>query len=124
MIFQTLIESLYPGNRTFPSHNRAGKPALLESDSIRTPEEPSMDGWGKNMVTIFETIIEPLLPLLKEEASQLKEDAQLYKLSLSYFTLSLSYAVIKQIQSIRLLITELNHYRLEAGRLKSRLEAA
>ena len=59
------------------------------------------------MVTIFETIIQPLLPLLKEEASQLKEDAQLYKLSLSYFTLSLSYAVIKQIKSIRLLITEI-----------------
>ena len=59
------------------------------------------------MVTIFETIIQPLLPLLKEEASQLKEDAQLYKLSLCYFTLSLSYAVIKQIQSIRLLITEI-----------------
>ncbi len=36
------------------------------------------------MVTIFETIIQPLLPLLKEEASQLKEDAQLYKLSLCY----------------------------------------
>jgi hypothetical protein len=38
-----------------------------------------MDGWGKNMVTIFETIIQPLLPLLKEEASRLKEDAQLYQ---------------------------------------------
>lgn len=107
MIFQTLIESLYPGNRTFPSHNRAGKLALLESDSIRTPEEPSLDGCGNNMMTIFETIIQPLLPLLKEEASQLKEDAQLYKLSLAYFTRSLSYAVIKQIKSIRLLITEI-----------------
>jgi len=59
------------------------------------------------MVTIFETIIQPLLPLLKEAANRLKDDAQLYKLSLFYFTLSLSYAVIKQIKSIRLLITEI-----------------
>ena len=59
------------------------------------------------MVTIFETIIQPLLPLLKEEANRLKDDAQLYKLSLFYFTLSLSYAVIKQIKSIRLLVTEI-----------------
>ena len=59
------------------------------------------------MVTIFETIIRPLLPLLKEEARQLPDDAQLYKLSLSYFTLGLGYAVIKQIKSIRLLVTEI-----------------
>jgi hypothetical protein len=57
------------------------------------------------MATVFETILQPLLPLLKEEASRLKEDAQIYKLSLYYFTLSLLYAVIKQIKSIRLLIT-------------------
>ena len=29
----------YPRNMAFLSHNRAGKPALLESDSIRTSEE-------------------------------------------------------------------------------------
>jgi hypothetical protein len=57
------------------------------------------------MATVFETILQALLPLLKEEASRLKEDAQIYKLSLYYFTLSLIYAVIKQIKSIRLLIT-------------------
>ena len=59
------------------------------------------------MVTILETMVQPLLPLLKEEGSRLKDDAQIYKLSLYYFTFSLIYAVIKQIQSIRLLITEI-----------------
>jgi len=59
------------------------------------------------MVTVFETMGQPLLPLLKEEANSLKNDAQIYKLSLYYFTLSLVYAVIKQIESIRLLITEI-----------------
>gem|GEM_PF-5661216 len=63
------------------------------------------------MATVFETIVQPLLPLLKEEANSLKDDAQIYKLSLYYFTLSLVYAVIKQIQSIRLLITEITAAR-------------
>jgi hypothetical protein len=63
--------------------------------------------YGVNrMVTIFETIVEPLLTPLKEEADLLKNDAKLYKLSLYYFTLSLVYAVIHQIKSIRLLITQ------------------
>ena len=59
------------------------------------------------MVTILETMVQPLLPLLKEEGNRLKDDAQIYKLSLYYFTFSLIYAVIKQIKSIRLLITEI-----------------
>jgi len=58
------------------------------------------------MATVFETILEPLLTPLKEEADLLKNDAKLYKLSLYYFTLSLIYAVINQIKSIRLLITQ------------------
>lgn len=58
------------------------------------------------MATIFETIIQPLIPLLKEEANQLKNDEQTYKLSLYYFTLSLIYIVINQVKSIRLFITE------------------
>lgn len=53
------------------------------------------------MVTILETMVQPLLPLLKEEGSRLKDDAQIYKLSLDYFTFSLIDAVIKQIKSIR-----------------------
>ncbi|MCK7577044.1 MAG: IS4 family transposase [Chromatiales bacterium] len=59
------------------------------------------------MSTIFETIIQPLIPLLKEEANRLKNDEKTYKLSLYYFTLSLIYVVINQIKSMRLLITEL-----------------
>jgi len=59
------------------------------------------------MMTIFETILRPLLPLLKEEVNQLKDDERTYKLSLYYFTLSLIYAVINQVKSIRLLITDI-----------------
>jgi hypothetical protein len=59
------------------------------------------------MATIFETIVQPLLPLLKEEVNRLKDDESTYKLSLHYFTLSLIYAVIHPVKSIRLLITEI-----------------
>ncbi len=58
------------------------------------------------MVTVFETMIQPLIPLLKEEANQLKNDEQTYKLSFYYFALSLIYIVINQVKSIRLFITE------------------
>ncbi len=58
------------------------------------------------MATIFEEIIQPLIPLLKEEANQLKNDEKMYKLSLYYFILSLVYIVINQVKSIRLFITE------------------
>lgn len=60
-----------------------------------------------NKVTVFETIIQPLLPLLNEEAHRLKGDAQTYKLSLHYFMLSLIYAVIHQVRSIRVLVTDI-----------------
>jgi hypothetical protein len=60
-----------------------------------------------NKVTVFETIIQPLLPLLNEEALRLKGDAQTYKLSLHYFILSLVYAVINQVRSIRVLVTHI-----------------
>ena len=56
------------------------------------------------MSTIFETIIQPLIPLVKEEANQLKNDEKTYQLSLYYFTLSLIYIVINQVKSIRLFI--------------------
>mgnify|MGYP003433122011 FL=1 len=59
------------------------------------------------MAIIFETIIQPLIPLVKEEANQLKNDEKTYQLSLYYFTLSLIYIVINQVKSIRLFITEL-----------------
>jgi hypothetical protein len=57
-------------------------------------------------MTVFETMIQPLIPLLKEEANQLKNDEQTYKLSFYYFALSLIYIVINQVKSIRLFITE------------------
>lgn len=55
----------------------------------------------------FEKIIEPVIPLIKEEQNRLKNDEKLYKLSLYYFMVSLIYAVINKTQSIRLLITEI-----------------
>ena len=38
------------------------------------------------MVTIFETIVEPLLTPLKEEADLLKNDAKLYNLAFVHFS--------------------------------------
>ena len=55
----------------------------------------------------FEKIIEPVIPLIKEERNRLKNDEKLCKLSLYYFMVSLIYAVINKTQSIRLLITEI-----------------
>jgi len=55
----------------------------------------------------FEKIIEPVIPLIKEEQNRLKDDEKLYKLSLYHFMVSLIYAVINKTQSIRLLITEI-----------------
>lgn len=39
--------------------------------------------------TVFETLIKPVLPLLKEEADKLTRDALTYKLSLYFFSLNL-----------------------------------
>ena len=55
----------------------------------------------------FEKIIEPVIPLIKEEQHRLKNDEKLYKLSLYHFMVSLIYAVINKTRSIRLLITEI-----------------
>lgn len=55
----------------------------------------------------FEKIVEPVIPLIKEEQHRLKNDEKLYKLSLYYFMVSLIYAVINKTRSIRLLITEI-----------------
>ena len=97
-----------PRERCFSEPSpEAGKPAIRVNDAIRTSEEPLINGWGENMAIIFETIIQPLIPLIKEEANQLKNDEKTYKLSLYYFTLSLIYIVINQVKSIRLFITEL-----------------
>jgi hypothetical protein len=39
----------------------------------------------------FEKIIEPVIPLIKEEQHRLKNDGKLYKLSRDYFVVSLIY---------------------------------
>jgi hypothetical protein len=59
------------------------------------------------MMITFEKIIEPVIPLIKEDGNRLKNDEKLYKLSLYYFIISLIYAVINKTKSIRLLITEI-----------------
>jgi hypothetical protein len=58
--------------------------------------------------TVFETILTPLLPLLREQCAQLKDDAYTYKLSLEPFVLNLVFAVLNNIKSISLLITEID----------------
>ncbi len=55
--------------------------------------------------TVFDTILAPVIPLLKEEAQQIKDDAITYKLSFYFFTLNLLYGAIKTVKSIGLLIT-------------------
>jgi len=57
--------------------------------------------------TVFEKIISPLLPLLKEEADAIKNDANTYKLSLLFFSINLLYGIVKMTKSLRLLITEI-----------------
>lgn len=58
--------------------------------------------------TVFEKILAPLLPLLREQCAQLKGDADTYKLWLEPFTLSLVFAALNKIKSISLLVTEID----------------
>ncbi len=58
--------------------------------------------------TVFETILTPLLPLLREQCAQLKDDAYTYKLSLEPFVLNLVFAVLNDVKSISLPITEID----------------
>ncbi len=57
--------------------------------------------------TVFEKILNPVFPLLKEEAGKLEKDALTYKLSFYFFTLNILYAIIKNIKSIGLLVTDI-----------------
>ena len=57
--------------------------------------------------TVFAEIIRPVLPLLKEQAGNLEKDALTYKLSFYCFALNLLYAIIKNIKSIGLLVTDI-----------------
>ena len=56
---------------------------------------------------VFNKIIAPLQELLKQEAEQLSDDTLTYKLSLYFFTTNLLYAIIKEVGSISLLITDI-----------------
>jgi hypothetical protein len=60
--------------------------------------------------TVFAKIMSPVLPLLKEEAGKLENDALTYKLSFYCFALNLLYAIIKNIRSIGLLVTDIRTF--------------
>jgi len=80
------------------------------SRSIRviTDLELEMEQVKATTTTVFETILSPLLPLLREQCAQLKDDANTYRLSLEPFVLNLVFAVLNNIKSISLLITEID----------------
>ena len=84
------------------------------------------------MATVFETILEPLLIPLKEEADLLKNDAKLYKLSLGCFTLSLISTLSEHMSLfVKLLFTigginsglalTMTHFHLAQDFLQSRI---
>jgi hypothetical protein len=58
--------------------------------------------------TVLDAILAPLRALLREQCTQLKDDANNYKLSLAPFVLNLVFAVLNNIKSISLLITEID----------------
>jgi len=58
--------------------------------------------------TVFKTILDPLLPLLRAQCAQLKDDANIYTLSLAPFVINLVFAVLNNIKSISLLVTEID----------------
>jgi hypothetical protein len=57
--------------------------------------------------TVFVEIMTPVFPLLKEQAGKLEKDALTYTLSFYFFALNLLYAIIKNIRSIGLLVTDI-----------------
>ena len=57
--------------------------------------------------TVFKTILDPLLPLPRASCSQRKDDADVYTLSLAPFVINLVFAVLNNIKSISLLVTEI-----------------
>jgi hypothetical protein len=62
---------------------------------------------AKATPTVFQTILDPLLPLLRAQCAQLKDDANTYTLSLAPFVINLLFAVLNNIKSISLLVTEI-----------------
>ena len=62
-------------------------------------------GQVKATPNVFKAILDPLLPLLREQSAQLKDDARTYRLSLAPFVTNLVFAVLNNIKSISLLVT-------------------
>lgn len=62
-----------------------------------------MDNNDQNVV---ETVLSPVVPLIKDAAKSIKGDSETYKLSLFPFTINLLFGIIKGIKSIGLLVTE------------------
>jgi hypothetical protein len=75
---------------------------------VITDLELDMEPPTVTTATVFDTILAPLFPLLREQCNQLKDDANTYRLSLEPFVLNLVFAVLNQIKSISLLITEID----------------
>ena len=67
-----------------------------------------MEPLKDTQITVFDAIVAPLRALLREQCTQLKDDANNYKLSLAPFVLNLVFAVLHNIKSISLLITEID----------------
>jgi len=59
-----------------------------------------------NDQNVVETVLSPVVPLIKEAAKSIKGDSETYKLSIFPFTINLLFAIIKGIKSIGLLVTE------------------
>ncbi len=57
-------------------------------------------------LNVFDKILEPVLPLIKEAQNKIPGDSNDYKLSLLPFTINLLFAIICRIESISKLVTE------------------
>lgn len=55
---------------------------------------------------VIETVLSPVVPLIKEAEKSINGDSETYKLSLFPFTINLLFGIIKGIKSIGLLVTE------------------
>ena len=62
---------------------------------------------SKATPTVFNTILDPLLLLLRAQCAQRKDDATRYTLSLAPFVINLVFGVLNNIRSISLLVTEI-----------------
>jgi len=75
---------------------------------VTTDLELEMEQVKATTTTVFEAILGPLLPLLREQCAQLRDDANTYKLSLEPFVVNLVFATLNNIKSISLLVTEID----------------